>query len=1159
MKYLYFLLISIVVSNNAIAQSSRITDKVPTSPSANSLGAFGDIPVSNYSGKPNISIPLGQITHRDLTVPISLSYDASGIKVTSVSGWVGTNWSLLSGGVINRVMRKLPDEHIDGYFNQGISIPQVLDPFSYNNLLDEIEEGLVDKEADIFIFNFPEGQGKFFYNELGDVVIVPQQSFKIEGKPGVTDWFKITAPSGTVYTFNDLEQTTIPSSGNKPSLTFTSSWYLSEIFSPRYPDHKITFVYSDQMEYDAYKIKTENRSTSPLSNQIETYTSPYDIILSYNSKVLREINSPTSKVVFNLSENFRQDLPSSKFLQNISFYAKDLYDMSFELKQGFDFHFDYYQGSGKLRLLSIQPLQNNAEISPPYIFDYQQGITPATNSLSRDFWEYYNGADNTSLLNTSTMFLAYSINGGQIIDLKYRANGGDRSPNADYTKIGTLNKITYPTGGSTVFEFENNYLSKSNYHRLFDGLLFTDFDYCGNFPSIKFELTHDYVEENFGNFELIDQVNVSEAFGSSEGEFFTLDSLNFSLDNDQTIKLEIIINNSGISQNINPNNFPAVILEKKENNIYNVINTFSEVGSSQEFLYLQSGEYQLKTRAIYSDNNFSDYARGRVTYFTQGDSLPDRILGPGLRVKSITHLDSDLDTLKTLRYNYLDSLGKESGVLYDLPIFNHIFYANDNLPYVFQSSKNNFVHFGSPIGYSNVTIFNSDSTSNGYVSYKYETVPPNELLLDQDISDPRNYPFVPSYYSFWESGNLLETAFYKTSGTNFTLLNKENYLYEESFNSFPFSFVVAGFQKQSDNSVYNCYLDKTYILKSGWNRLLSKVTTEYHSDGQLVLEEQFTYEDEPVNFLPRKIVSSLSNDQDLILINKYSIDLEDTTLDSLKSSFMINQMVESYEFKSSVSGYSLIRSSYKEFDNLNLSKSWELNEPNDNSYQLLDNLDRGDLSFYDDYFITYGVDAIPINIDSKGNESSYSWDQTGNYLLAKLVNHDKALSFAITSFETQDKGSWSYTGSSIESESSKTGRRVYDLSSGAISKSGLASATYELSFWAKAASGSQPWTFMGQTESLTTEWQLIRRQVTGASITISGSNILVDEVRLHPVGSQMSTYTYDPLVGVTSMTDANHVTVYYEYDYAQRLKCIKDEKGNILQQFEYNYYSSNEE
>lgn len=52
-----------------------------TSPAATEFVRYERIPVSYFNGLPSIDIPLYTIDYKDLTLPIGLSYHASGIKV----------------------------------------------------------------------------------------------------------------------------------------------------------------------------------------------------------------------------------------------------------------------------------------------------------------------------------------------------------------------------------------------------------------------------------------------------------------------------------------------------------------------------------------------------------------------------------------------------------------------------------------------------------------------------------------------------------------------------------------------------------------------------------------------------------------------------------------------------------------------------------------------------------------------------------------------------------------------------------------------------------------------------------------------------------------------------------------------------------------------
>src|SRR5258708_6602706 len=66
---------------------------VPPAVDASSLGKYGDVPVSMSNAKADISVPLYEIKTPRLTLPITLNYSSSGIKVDDMASWVGLEWS----------------------------------------------------------------------------------------------------------------------------------------------------------------------------------------------------------------------------------------------------------------------------------------------------------------------------------------------------------------------------------------------------------------------------------------------------------------------------------------------------------------------------------------------------------------------------------------------------------------------------------------------------------------------------------------------------------------------------------------------------------------------------------------------------------------------------------------------------------------------------------------------------------------------------------------------------------------------------------------------------------------------------------------------------------------------------------------------------------
>ncbi len=114
---------------------------------------------------------------------------------------------------------------------------------------------------------------------------------------------------------------------------------------------------------------------------------------------------------------------------------------------------------------------------------------------------------------------------------------------------------------------------------------------------------------------------------------------------------------------------------------------------------------------------------------------------------------------------------------------------------------------------------------------------------------------------------------------------------------------------------------------------------------------------------------------------------------------------------------------------------------------------------------------------------------------------------------------------------------------------------YTLSLWANNTTtlvNNQGATKIGRTLNGYTyyEWD-----ITGtSSINLStNSAVNIDELRIYPKDAQMTTYTYAPLVGITSQTDANNRIMYYIYDGFNRLLLVRDQDKNILKKYCYNY------
>ena len=95
--------------NSNIYTAAQVISPTLQPPDVAAFQKVNFIPVSNYTGRSNISIPIYSVSSGNINVPISLSYNTSGVKVSDMSSSVGLNWSLNAGGVISKIVRGMDD------------------------------------------------------------------------------------------------------------------------------------------------------------------------------------------------------------------------------------------------------------------------------------------------------------------------------------------------------------------------------------------------------------------------------------------------------------------------------------------------------------------------------------------------------------------------------------------------------------------------------------------------------------------------------------------------------------------------------------------------------------------------------------------------------------------------------------------------------------------------------------------------------------------------------------------------------------------------------------------------------------------------------------------------------------------------------------------
>lgn len=88
-----------------------LTTVLPPAPNAYALTQYSGLAVNQSMGSTAVSIPIGSVTAKGMSLPISLNYNSgNGVKVNQIASRAGMNWVLNAGGVISRTVHGLADE-----------------------------------------------------------------------------------------------------------------------------------------------------------------------------------------------------------------------------------------------------------------------------------------------------------------------------------------------------------------------------------------------------------------------------------------------------------------------------------------------------------------------------------------------------------------------------------------------------------------------------------------------------------------------------------------------------------------------------------------------------------------------------------------------------------------------------------------------------------------------------------------------------------------------------------------------------------------------------------------------------------------------------------------------------------------------------------------
>ena len=452
--------------------SQMVRNTEPLSPHAEALKKHGEYSIDYSTGVPHISIPLYEIKVGSHTLPISIDYHASGIKVQDVASPVGLGWSLMAGGNIVRQVKCQKDNGLPSYKSEN----EIWNFYNSGSSTDTGWSYLAtgkggDTESDRFIYHFNGKIGVFRFDVANNMAIktIPYSPIKI-AKTGTG--YKITDTDGTQYYFMKEEKNRGDFTYGGDSITMT--WYLTKIkfadlndsimlsyqkFNYYYQQYKSEYIHRGDIytcnpnEYQDFWSSGVGNTDCSAIHTVECSNVHLSTITWRGGSVNLNYSSDRNDYVMYIQNN---KLPRLTSIVVKTYDNNTIRTISFDNSH-------YVGGTALSNRMFLQGLAISGSSSnsagEEYSFNYNSTALPNyfngtmaypttyDTDCHEDYWGY---ANNTS----STHWIPYDYAPATI-------TGGNRSVNENYAKSGILERITYPTGGYTVFDYESNRLDNN--------------------------------------------------------------------------------------------------------------------------------------------------------------------------------------------------------------------------------------------------------------------------------------------------------------------------------------------------------------------------------------------------------------------------------------------------------------------------------------------------------------------------------------------------------------------------------------------------------------------------------------------------------------------------------------------------------------------------